>query len=90
MLCRNCSHHRTSRPRGLCWNCYYTPGVRDRFPSTSKYGQRGHSAAGRATPPPEPTSALPGSPEKVAVLEARARHCHQLWHPKDSRPARDW
>ncbi len=32
---------------------------------------------------PEPTDALPGTPEKVAVLEERARRGQQLWHPLD-------
>jgi hypothetical protein len=34
--------------------------------------------------PPEPTNALPGSPEKVAILESRARRGVSLWHPKDA------
>jgi hypothetical protein len=34
--------------------------------------------------PTEPTSALPGSPEKVAVLERRARLRQNLWHPLDA------
>ena len=36
-ICRNCSKARVTRPRGLCWSCYYTPGVKERFPSTSKF-----------------------------------------------------
>lgn len=37
MLCRHCVKNRVLRPRGLCWRCYYRPGVRDLYPSTSKY-----------------------------------------------------
>lgn len=37
MICRHCSKFKANRPRGLCWKCYYTPGVRDLFPSTSKF-----------------------------------------------------
>ena len=33
----------------------------------------------------EPTTALPGSPEKVAVLAERARLGLSLWHPADAR-----
>jgi hypothetical protein len=33
---------------------------------------------------PEPTSALPGSAEKVAILEQRARLGLTLWHPLDA------
>jgi hypothetical protein len=34
--------------------------------------------------PDSPTSAPPGSPEKVAVLEARAARGEILWHPDDA------
>jgi hypothetical protein len=33
--------------------------------------------------PCEPTAALPGTPEKVAILEERARMRQELWHPLD-------
>ena len=41
MLCRHCNRRPSNRPRGLCWTCYYTPGLRDQYPSTSKFGRRG-------------------------------------------------
>jgi hypothetical protein len=34
---------------------------------------------------PEPTTAPPGTPEKVAVLEERARLRQQLFHPDDAK-----
>jgi hypothetical protein len=69
----------------LCWTCYYTPGLRERYPSTSKFGQRGiGDFNGRAALPPEPTRALPGSPEKVRILALRARQRLSLWHPGDA------
>ena len=72
-LCRHCQKVKSNRPRGLCWSCYYTPGVRELYPSTSKFARRGVADFnGRATLP-EPTEALPGSLEKVHVLEERAR-----------------
>lgn len=40
MLCRHCQTKKANRPRGLCWPCYYTPGVKELYPSTSKYGRR--------------------------------------------------
>ena len=40
-VCRHCSKSKVNRPRGLCWSCYYTPGVRDLYPSTSKFARRG-------------------------------------------------
>lgn len=85
MMCRNCNKVKSNRPRGLCWSCYYTPGVRDRFPSTSKFARRGVSDfTGRSVLAAQPTDALPGTPEKVAVLEERARLGLSLWHPLDA------
>jgi hypothetical protein len=84
-LCRHCQRVRSNRPRGLCWSCYYTPGVRDLYPSTSKFARRGISDKnGTIALAAEPTSALPGSPEKVTVLEQRARLGVSLWHPLDA------
>ena len=85
MLCRNCQRVRSNRPRGLCWSCYYKPGVREKYPSTSKYARRGVSDFnGGAHTAALPTAAAPGSPEKVAVLEERARLGLSLWHPLDA------
>jgi hypothetical protein len=84
MLCRHCQKVKSNRPRGLCWSCYYTPGVREQYPSTSKFARRGVSDFNGRTRLPEPTDALPGTPEKVAVLMERARRGLSLWHPDDA------
>jgi len=84
MLCRHCQKVKSNRPRGLCWSCYYTPGVRDLYPSTSKFARRGIRDYNGRSRIPEPTTALPGTPEKVAVLEERARLGLSLWHPLDA------
>jgi hypothetical protein len=85
MLCRHCNAHKANRPRGLCWTCYYTPGVREKFPSTSKFARRGvNDFNGRVALPAAPTEAPPGSPEKVAILIERARLRQALWHPQDA------
>lgn len=84
-VCRNCGRAKVNRPRGLCWSCYYTPGVKDRYPSTSKYARRGvGNFTGNAPLPPIPTTAAPGSPEKLEVLAQRARNKQALWHPLDA------
>jgi hypothetical protein len=92
MICRHCQKVRSNRPRGLCWSCYYSPGVREKYPSTSKFARRGVKDFTRSSAlAAEPTDALPGTPEKVAVLEERARLGLSLWHPDDAtlqRPAR--
>jgi hypothetical protein len=84
MLCRHCHRVQSNRPRGLCWSCYYTPGVREKYPSTSKFARRGVSDFNGRAALPEPTSAPPGSAEKVAILEQRARLGLSLWHPLDA------
>jgi len=59
--------------------------VRELYPSTSKFARRGlQDFNGRTPLPVMPTRALPGSPEKVSVLETRARLGHALWHPADA------
>jgi len=85
MLCRHCQKVNSNRPRGLCWSCYYSPGVRDLYPSTSKFARRGVGNGNHKSEMPEPTDALPGTPEKVVVLEERARLGQCLWHPLDAR-----
>ena len=84
MLCRHCNKVKSNRPRGLCWSCYYRPGVRALYPSTSKFARRGIGDFNGRAPLPAPTSALPGTPEKIAVLEQRARLRQSLWHPDDA------
>jgi hypothetical protein len=85
MTCQHCHLCPISRPRRLCWGCYYTPGVRELYPSTSKFGRRGYgNFNGNAPLPAFATEALPGSPEKLAVLAERARRKQCLWHPGDA------
>jgi len=84
-LCRHCQKAPASRPRRLCWSCYYRPGVRERYPSTSKFARQGLGLVQRCRPlPAGPTAALPGSPEKITVLEQRALLGLELWHPDDA------
>lgn len=87
VLCRHCLRNKSVRPRGLCFRCYYLPGVRDLYPSTSKYARRGvRNFNGDTLGPDEPTEHPPASPEKVDVLAERARLGQSLWHPQDA----DW
>lgn len=84
-VCRHCKTSPVSRPRGLCWNCYYTPGVLDLYPITSKFARKGAGQGHRcnAPLPAAPTCAEPGSEEKIRVLAERAERGEQLHHPDD-------
>ena len=35
-LCRHCQKKPANRGRGLCWACYYTPGVKELYPVAAK------------------------------------------------------
>jgi hypothetical protein len=35
-ICRHCHAKTASRPRGLCWGCYYTPGIKEQYPKGKK------------------------------------------------------
>jgi hypothetical protein len=73
-------------PAGLCWPCYYRPGLRDLYPSGSRHARRGiGNYIGTRPPAPEPTTARPGTPEKLDVLHERAKAGYQLFHEADPR-----
>lgn len=72
--------------RKLCSVCFFTPGVRDRYPlSDHPCARRGHGTEPTGRLPDEPTPHRPGSPEKAAVLMARAEAGVSLFHPHDAR-----
>jgi hypothetical protein len=87
LKCRHCGQDKVNRPRGLCWGCYYRPGVKEMYPSTSKYAHRGvgNGFGGGRVLPAAPTVYAPGTPEKKLVLEERAKAGVVLWHPFDAR-----
>ena len=84
LTCKHCQKQKVNRPRGLCWSCYYTPGVKAMYESLSKFGRRGVADTYGGHVLPEPTDAKPGTPEKAAVLEQRAEKRQRLWHPDDA------
>ena len=79
--CRHCAKNKAVRPKSLCWGCWTRH--RDLYPSTSKFARRGSGFA-YSGPPPEPTTARPGTEGKVAVLEARAQLGVDLFHELDA------
>jgi hypothetical protein len=82
-VCQHCLASPASRPRGLCWCCYYAPGVREQYAPVGKCGLRGVGHTGAALDTPAPTTASPGSPAKVAELARRVALGQSLWHPQD-------
>jgi hypothetical protein len=89
--CRHCQRNSAYKPGGLCSRCYYTVAVRVRYGGLQELGRGTRdgykSPVGRVAPkdlPSQPTSALPGTPEKVEVLRERARAGVSLWHPLDA------
>lgn len=86
-LCCHCHKCKACRPRGLCWRCFHTPAIKDMHPSTSKFGlpRRGIPDTYGGSKLPEPTTALPRSQDKVAVMEQRALQQLSLFHPQDAK-----
>ena len=91
MECLHCRASPASRPRGLCYRCYDTLRIRAPYPPIRKKSRRGIKCRrgiapnynGLSTLPEGPTEALPGTPEKIAVLSERARQLTGLWHRED-------
>lgn len=81
--CRHCGVRKYIQHRGLCNRCYYTPAIRRVYPPTNPRGKR-YADVGRVGALPEkPTSAAPGSPEKIEVMTERAGRRRSLFHPSD-------
>jgi len=83
LMCQHCNVKFSNRPRQLCFKCYYTPGVRDLYPTIGIYSRRGVLDFFGEANKPEPTETLPGSDEKLEVLIQRARLKQELWHADD-------
>lgn len=71
-----------TRPRGLCWRCHNQPEVRKLYRAATDNGVPYTGGSRRG----EPTNALPGTEEKIRVLEERAAKGLALFHPQDARP----
>jgi len=83
-MCRHCNRRKANKCRGLCFSCYFKPGVRERYPSESKFGQWG---IGHSTPAARadfaPTKTPPGTETRVAVYATRAVMRLPIFHPND-------
>lgn len=86
-LCSHCSKPvKNWHRRGLCRKCHDNPKIREKYSPESPNGRRGNRPDfnGRFVAAAFPTSAPPGSKEKVDVLMERARLGLSLEHPHDA------
>lgn len=69
-LCVHCQKKKASRPRQLCWHCYYDKDIQQQYPVVSKYAGTIHKEGH------EPTEEeleqmiaeqLPTMPEKITL-----------------------
>lgn len=71
-ICFSCNTDRFSLSnRGLCPYCQANGNIRAYYPVDRPRGV------------PKPTNALPGSADKIKVLEDRETRGQELWHPDD-------
>ena len=86
--CLHCREYVATRPRGLCHGCYHRPEIRDSYATRrDKYAPSEIADFnGAAKKPKVPTDTLPGSVERIAAYEERARLGMSLWHPADLDP----
>lgn len=80
--CKNCGGV-ADKWRGLCCECYYQPDIRRRFPSKHTATVALELGEEEGQEPVEATSAMPGSEEKVAVMEARVSRGEKPFHRGD-------
>lgn len=84
--CVHCRSNLVQRPRGLCVRCYSDLDIRLATPCKLPYGNRGLRLDNDGPTPtdlPTPTTAIPGTPEKIAILRERAASRKLLFHPED-------
>jgi hypothetical protein len=84
-ICIHCEAKKATRPRGLCWTCYYTPDILAYYPIVSKYAVGGFGQSINGKQDDKPTHARPGSEEKILILQSRAKRNKMLFHPLDAR-----
>lgn len=81
--CRHCRRRLAERQGGLCRSCYSDKTIRALYPvPLHKHAQRGLAFKGCRVPA-TPTTAPPGSVEKMRVMQQRIRRGEQLFHPHD-------
>jgi hypothetical protein len=91
MVCPHCKKDKVCQTRGLCTSCYSDIEIRAQYPLRGRQATFGPgNFYGPGKPGAAPTSALPGSEAKIAVLTERVRLGQKLWHPEDGKIEKDW
>jgi hypothetical protein len=84
--CGNCQRMIGNRRRTLCPACYAKPRIRFKFQPVRRFvGERVNIRSAPNGVAPYPTTARPGTDEKVRVLVWRVESGYELWHPEDAR-----
>ncbi len=82
MACRHCQKKRVNRPLGLCWSCYYTPGVRVQYGGQASLEKRDDYSQSKT--PRQTLSSLPGSTERIRALRERVLRGEATWRKGDA------
>lgn len=86
MKCRHCEQTEPEDRRQLCRGCYRDSEIRALYPKL-KFGvwspTAGFGSSIRLSA--EPTEALPGTEDKIAVMAGRAMRGEAVCHPRDAR-----
>lgn len=80
--CRFCCTKVVSRPRGLCWHCYYDPFVKAFFGIQSAADIAKLKATRK--PPTDPTE-IPAGPRRVEIYCKRYERGEHLFCVEDTR-----
>lgn len=85
LKCLHCGYRVSTRGRQLCQPCFRDIRIRLQYPlldSSQKGGGVGLTESQLKIP--EPTDAMPGSLEKIEVLQRRLLRGERLHHPLDA------
>lgn len=87
MICKHCGKSTCSRPRQLCWSCFYNLEIRKKYPPAIGKRLRIGLGIGNYTGkiPSEPTQFKCGSEEKIALMSERIARGELPCHPDDNK-----
>lgn len=96
-ICAHCKERKNIIARGCCSTCYHNPAIVKNYPKQNRGPKKGFRHVGdmkwfrpkqlgekRGRMPDEPTTALPGTEEKMMVMRARLERGEHLYHPRDA------